>query len=57
MEALMPKKKTKRVQNDSLDSTRVGPEKIRKRRKQAGGIHGVEEELLAVAVEQPRQTP
>jgi hypothetical protein len=57
MEALMPKKKTKRVQNDSLDSTREGPEKIRKRRKQAGGIHGVEEELLAVAVEQPRQMP
>jgi hypothetical protein len=50
MEASMPEKKTKRVWNDSLDSTGEGPKKIRKRRKQAGGIPGVEEELLAEAV-------
>jgi hypothetical protein len=56
-EVLVSKKKTKRVRNVSPDNMVEEVGKLRKRCKQIGDVHGGDEELMAVAVEQPRQAP
>jgi hypothetical protein len=54
-ETLVSKRKTKRVRKDSLENLVEESKKSRKRWKQIGEEYGGDEELMAVAVEQPRQ--